>query len=88
MQTGEIIRYLESIAPPVLQESYDNAGLLTGNRDQNIEAVLLTIDVTEKVVEEAIEKKAGLIIAHHPIIFTGIKKITGDNYVERTVIKA
>ena len=88
METGEIIRYLESIAPPVLQESYDNAGLLTGNRDQNIEAVLLTIDVTEKVVEEATEKKAGLIIAHHPIIFTGIKKITGDNYVERTVIKA
>ena len=84
----EITQYFESIAPLSLQESYDNAGLITGDINSEINSVLVTLDVTEKVVEEAIQKKAQLIVAHHPIIFSGLKRITGKNYVERTVIKA
>ncbi len=84
----EITHYLEAIAPPSLQESYDNAGLIVGNPEQEVSAALVTLDITEAVVDEAIRKNAGLIIAHHPIIFSGLKKLTGKNYVERTVIKA
>ena len=79
---------MENVAPLALQESYDNAGLITGNPESEVSSALVTIDVTEDVVEEAIDKNAGLIIAHHPIIFSGLKKITGKTYVERTVIKA
>jgi dinuclear metal center YbgI/SA1388 family protein len=88
LKIKEIVQYLETVAPPALQESYDNAGLIVGNQEAEVSSVLVTIDVTEDVVVEAIEKKAGLIIAHHPIVFSGLKKITGKNYVERTVLKA
>ncbi len=88
MKISEIIRCIELIAPTDLQEPYDNAGLITGNPDQDVESVILSVDVTEEVVEEAVRKKARLIIAHHPVIFTGLKKITGSNYVGRTIIKA
>ena len=84
----EIINYFESFAPAALQEDYDNVGLLVGNPEMKTDSALLTIDVTEEVVEEAIKKKCGLIIAHHPVIYTGIKKLTGRNYVERLIIKA
>ena len=84
----ELTTFLESIAPLGLQESYDNAGLITGDLNSGINSVLITLDVTESVVEEAIQKNAQLIVAHHPIIFSGLKKITGKNYVERTIIKA
>ena len=84
----ELLNYIEEIAPLALQESYDNSGLLTGDPDADINSCIITIDVTEEVVEEAIRKKAGLVIAHHPIIFNGLKRLTGRNYVERTIIKA
>jgi dinuclear metal center YbgI/SA1388 family protein len=84
----DVTNFLESYAPLGLQESYDNAGLITGDINTEITTVLITLDVTENVVEEAIQKKAQLIVAHHPIIFSGLKKITGKNYVERTIIKA
>jgi len=84
----DVTQFLESIAPLSLQESYDNAGLITGDVNSEITSVLVTLDVTEKVVEEAIQKKAQLIVSHHPIVFSGLKKITGKNYVERTLIKA
>ncbi len=84
----EIVSFLESFAPLILQESYDNAGLITGDINSEIESALITIDVTEAVVDEAIQKKAGLIVSHHPVIFSGLKKLTGKNYVERTIIKA
>lgn len=84
----DVTNFLESFAPLSLQESYDNAGLITGDVNTEITTVLITLDVTEKVVEEAIQKKAQLIVAHHPIIFSGLKKITGKSYVERTLIKA
>jgi dinuclear metal center YbgI/SA1388 family protein len=88
MQIKEIIGYLETIAPLQYQESYDNAGLLTGNANWEVNNALLTLDVTEEIVQEAIQKNCNLIISHHPIIFRGIKKITGTNYVERVIIMA
>lgn len=83
-----ITDFLELLAPPQYQESYDNSGLLTGNTSWPLKKILVTLDCTEQVVDEAIEKGCNLIVAHHPIIFGCLKKITGKNYVERTVIKA
>ena len=88
MKIKEITNYLEEIAPLYYQESYDNSGLLVGNENTKVNKVLITLDCTEKVVDEAISKKCNLIIAHHPIIFRGLKKLNGSNYIERTVIKA
>lgn len=85
---GELISWLESFAPPAYQESYDNATLITGDRKSELTGVLCTLDCTEDVVDEAIELGANLIVAHHPIVFRGLKSFTGRNYVERTVIKA
>lgn len=83
-----LIQYLETIAPPAYQESYDNSGLLTGNAEWPLTKIMVTLDCTEQVVDEAITNGCNLIVAHHPIIFSGLKKITGKNYVERTIIKA
>ncbi len=88
MKVKEIARYLEALAPHAYQESYDNTGLLTGEPDQEISGVLVTLDCTEEVVQEAIDLGVNMIVAHHPIIFKGLKKLTGSNYVERTVLKA
>jgi dinuclear metal center YbgI/SA1388 family protein len=88
MNIIEIISFLETIAPPHLQEDYDNAGLITGNAGWDCSGAIISLDATEAVVLEAIEKKCNLIIAHHPIIFKGVKKITGNNYVEKTIITA
>ena len=88
MQIATILAHLESIAPLAWQEKYDNAGLLTGNGEWECTGVLVTLDTTEAVVREAVSRKCNLIVAHHPIIFGGLKKITGKNYVERTVIAA
>jgi dinuclear metal center YbgI/SA1388 family protein len=88
MLINELIKLLEATAPPALQEDYDNAGLITGNAQWDCKGAIIALDVTEEVVKEAIEKKCNLIIAHHPIIFKGLKKITGCNYVEQTIITA
>lgn len=88
MKIKELTNYLESVAPLPYQESYDNAGLLTGNPNEEVTGVLLTLDCIETIIEEAISKKCNLVIAHHPIVFGGLKRLTGRNYVERTVIKA
>lgn len=84
----DVTSHLEQLAPLSYQESYDNAGLITGQPNWTVTGILVTLDCTEAVVEEAIDKKCNLIVAHHPIIFKGLKKITGKNYVERTIIKA
>jgi len=84
----EVTNLFEDLAPLKLQESYDNSGLIVGNSDSLIDSVLVTLDVTEDVIEEAISKKTRLIVAHHPIVFSGLKKITGKNYVERILLKA
>jgi len=88
MTIKDITYYLETIAPLAFQESYDNAGLITGNANWECTGALLTLDSLEATVDEAIEKNCNLIIAHHPIVFRGLKKINGKNYVERTIIKA
>ena len=88
MNLKNIITEIEKFAPLAYQESYDNCGLLTGNKEQEISGAILCLDCTEAVVAEAIQKKCNLIIAHHPIIFDGLKKLNGNNYVERTIIKA
>jgi len=88
MTIRELINYLESVAPPAYQESYDNAGLIIGDPEMTITSALITLDVTEAVIDEAIEVGCELIIAHHPILFKGIKRINGNSYVERCVIKA
>ena len=88
MQIREICQVMEAWAPLAWQESYDNAGLLVGDASTEVKGVLISLDCTEEVVEEAIKKGCNLIIAHHPIVFSGLKRITGANYVERTVIKA
>jgi len=88
MNIGQVARYLETLAPAVLQESYDNAGLLTGDPSWPCSGILCALDATPQVVEEAIHRGANCIVAHHPIIFGGLKKITGKNYVEKSVILA
>ncbi|HLT08783.1 MAG TPA: Nif3-like dinuclear metal center hexameric protein [Cyclobacteriaceae bacterium] len=84
----DIVSALETLAPPSYQESYDNAQLITGNLSDPVNGILCTLDVTEDVVQEAMDLNCNLIVAHHPIVFKGLKSLTGKNYVERTVIKA
>ena len=88
MKIALVIETLEQLAPLSYQESYDNAGLLTGNDNWDCTGILCALDATEDVINEARQKNCNLVIAHHPIIFGGLKKITGRNYVESTVINA
>jgi dinuclear metal center YbgI/SA1388 family protein len=88
MQLKEITDHLESIAPLSYQESYDNAGLICGSHDMEISGALICLDSTEAVIDEAIANGCNLVIAHHPIVFSGLKKLNGKNYVERVIIKA
>jgi dinuclear metal center YbgI/SA1388 family protein len=88
IKISEVITYLEQIAPPVYQESYDNATLITGDQEAEVSGILCTLDCTEEVVKEAISIGANMIVAHHPIVFKGMKSLTGKNYVERTMILA
>jgi dinuclear metal center YbgI/SA1388 family protein len=83
-----ILAEIERFAPLAYQESYDNCGLLTGHKEQEVTGAILCLDCIEAVVDEAIQKNCNLIIAHHPIIFSGLKKLNGTNYIERTIIKA
>jgi dinuclear metal center YbgI/SA1388 family protein len=83
-----IIVFLENIAPLGYQESYDNSGLITGNPNMQISGAIIALDCIEAIVDEAIASNCNLIIAHHPIVFGGLKKFNGKNYVERTIIKA
>jgi dinuclear metal center YbgI/SA1388 family protein len=85
---AEVTGFLQSLAPTAYQESYDNSGLITGNAEWKVRGALITLDCTEAVVDEAIREGCNLIVAHHPILFKAIKRITGSNYVERTIIKA
>jgi len=88
MKIKEIAQSLETFAPVSLQESYDNAGLIVGNSETDCKGIIISLDVTESVVEEAAKKNCNLIVVHHPVIFKGIKKLNGKNYVERTIISA
>jgi dinuclear metal center YbgI/SA1388 family protein len=88
MKIKDITAAIAAFAPLQYQESYDNAGLLFGNGEWEVTGVLLALDTTEAVLDEAISKGCNLVVAHHPIVFGGLKKINGNNYVERVAIKA
>ncbi len=88
MNINILTSYLESIAPLAWQEDYDNSGLIVGNPSQEIESALISLDCTEEIVDEAIRLGCKLIISHHPIVFKGLKRFNGNNYIERVVMKA
>ena len=88
MKIKDLEKLLEDWAPLSLQESYDNCGLLVGDGETKISSVLVSLDVTEEVILEAIHRDANIIVAHHPIIFKGLKSLTGDNEVGRCIIIA
>lgn len=85
MQIADIISHLEQIAPPSLQESYDNSGLIVGEKSTEVSGVIVSLDCIEATVQEAMEKNCNLIVAHHPIVFSGLKRFNNANYVQRTV---
>lgn len=84
----DLMVYLDEVAPFRFQESYDNAGLLVGDPNMKISGVTTSLDMTEEVIDEAIANKHNVVVAHHPIIFSGLKTLTGKTYIERAVIKA
>lgn len=88
MKVKDVTNYLETIAPLQLQEEYDNAGLIIGNGDDQIKGVMICLDVTDEVLNEAINTNCNLIIAHHPLIFSGLKKINDTGYPSSCVYKA
>ena len=88
MKITDIIQELEKLAPLQYAEGFDNVGLLVGDANAEVKGVLITLDTLEAVVDEAIAKKCNLIVSFHPIIFSGLKSLTGKNYVERVVMKA
>ncbi len=88
MKIKKLISYLESIAPPSYQESYDNAGLIVGHPDWELKGVMTCLDATEAVLQEAMDKGCNMVVAHHPIVFRGLKRLNGYNYVERVVMMA
>lgn len=84
----DITNYLESIAPLSLQESYDNCGLIVGDPSMEVKGITICLDSTEEVIRDAKNNGCNLVIAHHPIVFSGLKKLNGKNYIERTVMSA
>lgn len=88
MTIKEITTLLEAVAPVHLQESYDNAGLIVGNPETEVTGILFSLDAIESIVDEAVILGCNLVVSHHPIVFRGLKRFNGANYVERVVIKA
>lgn len=82
----EVVAVLEAWAPLALQEDYDNCGLQVGDPEMDVDRAMITLDCTEAVVAEAIHRKCGLIISHHPVIFKDLRSITGQSDVERTLL--
>ncbi|MCB9047324.1 MAG: Nif3-like dinuclear metal center hexameric protein [Chitinophagales bacterium] len=88
MQIKDIIQAIETFAPPIYQEGYDNSGLQIGNPNDEARGVLISLDVTEAILDEAIQKGMNMVVVHHPLLFSGLKQISGRNYIERIVQKA
>ena len=88
MNVQDVINQLHDLAPLSYAEDFDNVGLLVGDKNQSVTGVLVTLDTLEAVVDEAVDNNCNLIVSFHPIIFKGLKKLTGRTYVERVVIKA
>ena len=83
-----VIDFMHEVAPNAYQEDYDNSGLLVGSYDDTVKGVLVSLDVTEAVIEEAISLGCNVIVSHHPIIFSGVKRLTGSNYIQRCITAA
>jgi dinuclear metal center YbgI/SA1388 family protein len=88
MKISQVINILEDFAPLALQDDFDNAGLQVGDASQKVKGILLCLDITEEVLDEAIELDCNLIISHHPLLFKPLKSLSGKSYIERCVIKA
>lgn len=88
MKVKEVVKIIAEIIPPEQAEEYDNVGLLCGNTERNVSGILICHDALEKTIDEAILKNINFIISFHPIIFNGLKKITGSTYVEKAILKA
>lgn len=88
MQIKDIIQAIEEFAPPMYQEGYDNSGLQIGNLNDEAKGVLISLDVTEAILDEAMKRGANMVVVHHPLLFSGLKQISGRNYIERIVYKA
>jgi dinuclear metal center YbgI/SA1388 family protein len=88
MKLKDLTSYLDSAIPLSFQEAYDNSGLQTGSPGNEIHTVLITLDVTEEVIDEAVSNKCDIVVSHHPVIFRGLKSLTGKSYTERVILKA
>lgn len=88
MKIQDIAAALEALAPPAFAESYDNVGLLVGHPETEVTGALINLDVTESLIDEAVKRGINLIVTHHPIWFTGRKRLNGEDYVSRIIIKA
>lgn len=88
MKISDIIEKIEQIAPLNLQESFDNSGLQVGDTEQVATGVLLTLDITEAVIDEAIERCCNFVVSHHPLLFHGVKRISNGSWIERIITKA
>lgn len=87
MKCEQVIEILEKIAPPSLAESWDNVGLLTGRKEKEIKKILIAVDATSDVVAEAISGEADLLLTHHPLIFSGMKSVTTDDFIGERIYK-
>jgi dinuclear metal center YbgI/SA1388 family protein len=88
MIVREVTEVLEKFAPLEIQEDYDNAGLTIGNPDTEVSKVLISLDITEEVLDEALKNGCNLVISHHPLIFKGLKRLVEENFVQRLAVKA
>src|SRR5690606_36936875 len=88
MRIKDLTQYVESVAPLSYQESYDNSGLIVGDPEDKVSQALISLDCTESVVQDANDKGCYIIVAHLAIVFKGLKRFNGRNYVKRTVVKA
>lgn len=87
MRCSDVMKILETLSPTAFAESWDNVGLLLGRKDKTVHKVMLALDATDDVVEQAVLQKADMLITHHPLLFSGIKRITEDDFIGRRLIK-
>jgi putative NIF3 family GTP cyclohydrolase 1 type 2 len=87
MKLTDLCSYLDSAVPLSFQEGYDNSGLQVGQPEKEISSALVTLDITESVIDEAIRKGCDIIVSHHPLIFGGLKRITGRSPTDRILVR-
>ena len=87
MKVSEIIQQLEQIAPKDCAESWDNVGLLVGSKEQEVSKTMIALDASDEVIEQAVQEQVELLITHHPLIFSGMKRVTDEDFIGRRVVK-